>query len=150
MELNLILAYLGVFAMVGISGIGSAFGLFFTGQATIGAMRKDPTQMGKYIGLSALPASQGLYGFIGFFLAKDLINPEMTFMTSVAILMMGLLVGIVGMASANRQGRILANGIAATADGHNVLASTMVMAAFPELYAILGLLVSILVFSGLA
>lgn len=145
MELNLILAYLGIFMMVGVSGIGSAYGLFYTGQAAIGAMRKDPTQMGKYIGLSALPSSQGLYGFIGYFFAVDKINPEMTFQTAIGILILGLLLGIVGLATANRQGRILANGIAATADGHNVFAVTMVMAVFPELYAILALLVSILV-----
>lgn len=152
MELNLILAYLGIFAMVGISGIGSAYGLFFTGQAVIGAMRKDPTQMGKYIGLSALPSSQGLYGFIGFFLINQagLIKAGMSFQTAVAILVLGLLLGLVGMASANRQGRILANGIAATADGHDVTASTMVMAVFPELYAILALLVSIIVIGTLS
>ena len=145
MELNLILAYLGIFMMVGVSGIGSAYGLFYTGQAVIGAMRKDPTQMGKYIGLSALPSSQGLYGFIGYFFAVSKITPEMTFQTEIGILILGLLLGIVGVASANRQGRILANGIAATADGHDVFAATMVMAVFPELYSILSLLVSILV-----
>ena len=108
-------------------------------------MRKDPTQMGKYIGLSALPSSQGLYGFIGYFFAVSKVTPEMTFQTAIGILILGLLLGIVGVASANRQGRILANGIAATADGHNVFAATMVMAVFPELYSILALLVSILV-----
>ena len=102
MELNLILAYLGIFMMVGVSGIGSAYGLFYTGQAVIGAMRKDPTQMGKYIGLSALPSSQGLYGFIGYFFAVSKITPEMTFQTAIGILILGLLLGIVGVASANR------------------------------------------------
>lgn len=149
MELNLILAYLGIIFMVGLSGIGSTIGLYYCGQAVTGAMRKDPTQMGKYIGLSALPSSQGLYGFVAYFFAINLVTPEINFMTSIAILLMGLLIGVMGIASATKQGKILAGGIAATADGHEVFASTMVMAVFPELYAILALLVNILVFSAL-
>ncbi len=150
MDLNFILAYLGIAAMVGISGIGSAFGLYYTGQAVVGAMRKDPTQMGKYIGLSALPSSQGIYGFIGYFLGKNLITPDMTFQMAIALLALGLLLGIVCLFTAIRQGKVLASGIAATADGHNVFASTMVMAAFPEFYAILAVLVTILTILSLS
>jgi F0F1-type ATP synthase membrane subunit c/vacuolar-type H+-ATPase subunit K len=40
---------------------------------------------------------------------------------------------------------VWANGIAAIGSGHNVFGATMVMAVFPELYAILGLLVLILI-----
>lgn len=149
MELNLVLAYLGIFSMVGLAGIGSTIGLFYCGQAVTGAMKKDPTQMGKYIGLSALPSSQGLYGFVAYFFAINLITPEMPFMTAIAILLMGLLMGVMGVITAIKQGKILAGGIAATADGHEVFASTMVMAVFPELYAILALLVNILVFNAL-
>lgn len=150
MELNFTLAYFGIAAMVGISGIGSAYGLYYTGQAVTGAMRKDASQMGKYIGLSALPASQGLYGFIGYFMASPLIKEGITFQTGIAILALGILLGLVALFSAIRQGKILAGGIAATADGHNVFASSMVMAAFPEFYAILALLVTILMVNGLA
>ncbi|MDN4753245.1 ATPase [Porphyromonadaceae bacterium W3.11] len=146
MELNLFLSYLGIALMVGLSGIGSSMGLYNCGQAVVGAMRKDPTQMGKYIGLSALPSSQGLYGFVGYYFAIQLVSPEMSMQSAIAILWCGLLLGAVGWVSADRQSKILANGIAATADGHNVFASTMVMAVFPELYAILALLVNILVF----
>ncbi|MDO5035440.1 MAG: ATPase [Porphyromonas sp.] len=146
MELNLFLAYAGILLMVGLSGYGSAKGLTACGRTVVGAMRKDPSRMGQYIGLSALPSSQGLYGFIGYFLASPLIGPEMSFQVAVAILLCGLLLGIVGLGTAILQSKILSNGIAATADGHNVFASTMVMAVFPELYAILALLVAIMTF----
>lgn len=146
MELNLLLSYTGLALMVGLSGIGSSVGLTNCGKAVVGAMRKDPTQMGKYIGLSALPSSQGLYGFIAYFIANSLIGPDMSIQVAIAILLCGLLMGVVGWVTAVKQSQILANGIAATADGHNVFASTMVMAVFPELYAILALLVNILVY----
>lgn len=146
MELNLLLSYTGIAIMVGLSGIGSSVALTNCGKAVVGAMRKDPTQMGKYIGLSALPSSQGLYGFIAYFLANGLISPEMSMQVAIAILLCGILMGVVGFATAIKQAEILANGIAATADGHNVFAPAMVMAVFPELYAILALLVNILVY----
>ena len=57
-----LLAYVGVALMVGLSGIGSAFGLTICGNAVVGAMKKAPEKMGTYIALSALPGSQGLYG----------------------------------------------------------------------------------------
>lgn len=100
MELNLLLAYTGIALMVGLSGIGSARGLTICGQTVVGAMRKDPTRMGQYIGLSALPSSQGLYGFIGFYLAQPLISPDMSFQVAIALLLTGILLGAVGMATA--------------------------------------------------
>ena len=44
-----------------------------------------------------------------------------------------------------RQAEVCANGIAGVGAGHNVFGATMVMAVFPELYAILALLVVILI-----
>lgn len=66
----ILLAYLGVALMVALSGIGSAYGVTICGNAAVGALKKNPTASGQYIGLSALPSSQGLYGFVGYFLIK--------------------------------------------------------------------------------
>ncbi len=148
MQTTLFLAYLGIALMVTLTGFGSIIGLTICGKTVVGAMKKDPTKMGQYIGLSALPSSQGLYGFVGFYFANALVSPEMSFQVAVAILLCGVTLGLVGFYSAVRQGHVLANGIAATADGHNVVASTMVMAVFPELYAILGLLVTLMIILG--
>ena len=62
----ILLAYLGVALMVALSGIGSAYGVTICGNAAVGALKKNPTASGQYIGLSALPSSQGLYGFVGY------------------------------------------------------------------------------------
>ena len=50
-----------------------------------------------------------------------------------------------GAYSAIRQAQVCANGIQAIGNGENVFSATMVMAVFPELYAILALLVTILI-----
>ena len=68
--MNELIAYGGVALMVILTGIGSSIGVTIAGNATIGSMKKNPDALGQYIGLSALPSSQGLYGFVGFFMAN--------------------------------------------------------------------------------
>ncbi|GAB6395611.1 MAG: V-type ATP synthase subunit K [Bacteroidales bacterium] len=143
--MEILLAYIGIAIMTGGTFVGSALGVTITGSAVVGAMKKNPDAFGTYIALSALPSSQGLYGFVGYFMVKGFLVDSITQLQSVAILCMGIMMGVAGLYSSVRQGQVCANGIAATAAGHNVFAATMVMAVFPELYAILSLLVTILV-----
>lgn len=74
----IILAYFGVALMVGLAGIGSAFGTTIAGNAAFGAMKKNSSAFGTYMVLAAMPGSQGLYGFVGYFLVKDLLIPEIS------------------------------------------------------------------------
>lgn len=139
--------------MVILTGVGSAIGVTITGNATVGSMKKNPDALGQYIGLSALPSSQGLYGFVVFFFAnaliKDLIKAEVLNSGAAwAIFAASISLGVVGLYSAIRQAQVCANGIKGIGAGNNLFGSTMVMAVFPELYAILGLLVSILTFGS--
>lgn len=145
----IVLAYLGIALMVGLSGTGSAYGVTISGSAAVGALKKNPDATGSYIALSALPSSQGLYGFVGFFLLSPLLTADITMFTAAAVFGAGLGLGLVALFSAIRQGHVCANGIAAIGSGHNVFGTTMVLAVFPELYAILGLLVLILISIGL-
>ena len=149
--MNELIAYGGVALMVILTGIGSSIGVTIAGNATIGSMKKNPDALGQYIGLSALPSSQGLYGFVGFFMANTLIK-DLIYKSALgagaawAIFAAGLSLGIVGLYSAIRQSQVCANGIKGIGAGNNLFGATMVMAVFPELYAILALLVSILTF----
>jgi V/A-type H+-transporting ATPase subunit K len=108
-------------------------------------MKKNPNALGTYIGLSALPSSQGLYGFVGYIMLADFLVEGITMLQSCAILCSGIMMGVSGIYSSIRQAQVCANGITAVGAGHNVFAATMVMAVFPELYAILSLLVVIMV-----
>lgn len=137
--------------MVALTGIGSAIGVTICGNATVGAMKKNPDAMGSYIALSALPSSQGLYGFVGFFMALGLVQQlgaSLNIIAAWAIFGAGLTLGVVGLLSAIRQAQVCANGIKTIGGGDNVFGATMVMAVFPELYAILALLVAILIFGA--
>jgi len=141
----IVLAYLGIALMIGLSGTGSAYGVTIAGNATIGALKKNPSASGSYIGLTALPSSQGLYGFVGYFLLGKFLSPEISWFVAAAVFGAGLGLGLVAFFSAIRQAQVCANGIAAIGSGYNVFGTTMILAVFPELYAILGLLVLILI-----
>ena len=141
----ILLAYVGIACMVGMSGIGSAYGLTICGNTVLGAMKKAPEKLGTYIALSALPSSQGLYGFIGYMFVSSYLIPTISWINASGIFGAGLLMGFANLLSGIRQGQVCANGVAATAAGHNVFAATMVMAVFPEFYAILSLVVTILI-----
>ena len=142
-----LLAYIGVALAVGLSGIGSAYGVTICGNAAIGAFKKNPSASGSYIGLAALPSSQGLYGFVGFFILNPLVTADISMFAACAVLGAGLALGAVALFSAIRQAKVCANGIGG---GHNAFGTTMVLAVFPELYAILGLLVLILIAGSIA
>ncbi len=153
MEANaaIILAYTGLALMVLLSGVGSAIGTVMGGNATVGAMKKRDDAFGNYMLLSALPGTQGLYGFGGFFIinSKGIIGPEMSMTQALAILAAGLILGVVALISAIRQGQVCANGIAAIGNGHNVFGNTMILAVFPELYAIIAFATTFLISQSL-
>jgi len=58
--------------------------------------------------------------------------------------------GLVGLLSAIRQGQVCANGIAAIGQGHDVFGNTLILAVFPELYAIVALAGVFLIGSAIA
>ena len=127
--------------MLGLAGIGSCYGTTIAGNAAVGALKKDPSKSAGYMILSALPSTQGLYGFIAF-----LMSMTKDFATDGPLMLgVGLGVGLVCLFSAIRQGQICANGIAAMAQGHDVSTNTMIYAAFPEFYAILALVAVLMV-----
>ncbi|HPX99348.1 MAG TPA: V-type ATP synthase subunit K [Bacteroidaceae bacterium] len=138
---NLVLAYVGVALMIGLSGIGSSYGVTITGNAAIGALKKVD-KFGNFIVLTALPGTQGLYGFAGYFIFANMagvLTPDITAFQAAAVFGGGLALGLVGLFSAIRQGEVCANGIHGIAQGHDVFAKTLILAVFPELYAIVSL-----------
>jgi V/A-type H+-transporting ATPase subunit K len=141
----IILAYIGVGLMIGLAGIGSAFGVSIGGNASLGALKKNPDAFGNFLVLSALPGTQGLYGFMGYFILQGFLTPEITLAQAAAIFGAGLALGFVALLSAIKQGQVCANGIAAIGAGHNVFGNTLILAVFPELYAIIAFAATFLI-----
>lgn len=145
---NLFVAYLGIAIMLGLSGIGSAYGVTIVGNTVIGALKKNDSAFGSYLVLTALPGTQGLYGFAGYFMFQSIFNlltPSITLIQSMAILGAGIQMGLVALFSAIRQGQVCANGVVAIGQGYNVFGNTMILGVFPELYAIISLAATFLI-----
>ena len=129
MTTAIILGYIGVALMVGLSGAASCIGTSIAGQASVGAMKKNGGAFGSYMILSAIPGSQGLYGFVSYFIIKGFLTESITMLQGAAIFGAGLLTGFVCLFSAYYQARICANGIAAIGNGHDVMGKTLILAA---------------------
>ncbi|MCQ2324052.1 MAG: ATPase [Paludibacteraceae bacterium] len=135
-----LLGYLGLGLMLGLAGVGSAYGTTIAANAAEGALKKNKEKSSAYMILSALPATQGLYGFVAFLMLRGLVatNPMLLFG-------IGLGTGIVFLLSAIRQGQVAANGISSIAAGNDVLTNTMIYCALPEFYAILALVGALMI-----
>jgi V/A-type H+-transporting ATPase subunit K len=145
----IILAYIGVGLMIGLAGIGSAYGVSIGGNASLGALKKNPDAFGNFLVLSALPGTQGLYGFMGYFILQGFLTPEITLAQAAAIFGAGLALGFVALLSAIKQGQVCANGIASIGAGHDVFGNTLILAVFPELYAIIAFAATFLISASL-
>ena len=129
--------------MLTLSCIGSAIGVTMGGNTTVAGLKKKPEIFGKSMLLCVLPSTQGLYGFAGFFLmlsrlgAMEDASQVLTMNQGLAMAAAGLALGFVGLWSAIKQASLVSNGINEMSNGHDVFSRTMILAVFPELYAIL-------------
>ncbi|RKZ05654.1 V-type ATP synthase subunit K, partial [Candidatus Fermentibacteria bacterium] len=68
---------MGIALACALAGIGSAVGVGIAAQASTGVMSVDPGKFGKLLLLSALPGTQGIYGFVIAFLLLGKVTPGM-------------------------------------------------------------------------
>ena len=99
----------------------------------------------------AIRSYYGLYGFAGFFVMNLKLSTlgTVTMLHGAAFLGAGLALGLVALYSAIQQGSITANGIAGISSGYDVFGKTMILAVFPELYAIVAFAVTFLISNSL-
>lgn len=155
MSLGLTLAILGGALAVFLAGIGSAIGVGLAGQAASGVMSEDPTKFGSMLLLSALPGTQGIYGFLSGFLVilkLGLIGGTAlapTVQQGLQIMFACFPVAFAGLVSGIHQGKVCAAGIYMVAKQPKEMTKPMVLAALVETYAVLGLLATVLILNGI-
>jgi len=155
MTFGLALALLGAGLAVGLAGVGSSIGIGYAGQAATGAMTEDPENFGRYLILTALPGTQGIYGFIAAFLLIMKVNlltgspPALTFSEGLNLFFAALPIAMLGFISAIHQGKVCAAGVGLTVKRPADSMKAMVLAVFVEFYAVLGLLVTIFLVNGI-
>ncbi len=154
MDAGLAFAIAGAAIVMTISGIGSAIGVAFAGQAAGGVMTEDPEKFGRMIPLIGIPGTQGFYGFlIGFLvlnklnlLAQDIKVP--TLYQGIQIFAICLAAGSVECISAVWQGKVSVSSIYMVAKKPEEAGKALVLPIFVEIYAILGLAAAFLLLLG--
>lgn len=138
-----------------LAGIGSILGVRTVGQASAGLVSENPDAFGKVLILTALPGSQGIYGFLAAVIIANKVGLlsgapiDITVIQGFQILLATIPVGILGMLSAMFQGRLAAAGVQIVAKKPDAGGKGVILAAIVETYAVLGLLITILLVNGL-
>lgn len=150
-----VIAVIGIALCVLMCGLGSAIGLYKTSSAAAGVAGEDPKKFGGILTmLMLLPATQGLYGFVIAIMASNelavLFNAAAaTTAHGWAIFGACLPMALTGFISAFFQGKAAVNGIYAAGKQGSVGFKIVMGPAMIELYALLGLVISIMVLMAL-
>lgn len=132
MDFNMV----GPVLALSLSAMGSVIGCYIAGAASHAVMSRVEEGHGKYIGMSAAPASQSIYGFILMLLmSKAILDGTFSPVSGIA---MGLFSGMAIGLSAIYQGKVCATGI---------LASSKQPAIFGKCFAAVGIIESFALFT---
>ena len=145
MELGALYVYLGVTIAVLFSGFGSAYGVGTAGKVSAGVVTEDPKKFGQTLILTALPGTQGIYGFvIGMLMVFKLTAAAgpIPIETGLQFLVAGVPIGLVGCLSAILQGKVAAAGVGIVAKRPEEASKGIVYAGLVETYAILAFIIS--------
>lgn len=128
---------------LGLSCLGSSIGCGIAGMASHGVMSRVEEGHGKFIGMSAAPSSQSIYGFILMLLMKGYIQEgQLSPLSAIAI---GLSSGLAIMFSAIYQGRCAASGIQASARQPMIFGKCFAAIGIVESFALFAFVFAILI-----
>ena len=146
------LGLLGAALAAALACAGSGLGTGYAGQACAGLISEDPSKFGKAMILQVIPGTQGLYGFVVWFLANNAIvsaGAGMDVATGMKYFAACMPIAIGGLISAAAQGKVAAASINILAKKPDDWAKGMVFCITVEFYAILCLLASIMMLTAI-
>jgi len=147
---------IGCMLAVAIAGISSAIGLALAGSSAVAVTAEKPELFGRTLVLQVLPMTQSVYGLLTAILLMmgagllggtarvDLTNASL----GLGAIWIGLAVGLTGVSAIN-QGMVASASISAVGRNPEVAARGIIFTVMPETIAIFGLLVAILLMTGL-
>jgi len=151
---NKTLIILGCALAIGIAGIASAIGLGIAGSSAVAVTAENPSLFGKCLVLQVLPMTQSVYGLLTAILlmmGAGLLGgggETISALKGMGAIWIGLAVGLTGISAVN-QGMVASSSISATGRNPDVAARGIIYTVMPETIAIFGLLVGILLMTGL-
>ncbi len=144
-EFVVALGWMGIYAPMALGAIGSIYGCAIAGQAAIGAMLETEGGYGRYVGISAMPSSQVIYGIVVMFT----LNREVTAATGAATFGIGVLAGLALLYSGLLQGRACASAINAAKAKPEIFGLSLAPAAIVEGFAVFAFIFALVLSGGI-
>jgi V/A-type H+-transporting ATPase subunit K len=126
------LGWAGMFAPLALGAVGSAVGCSRAGQAACGALLDTESGHGRFIGLSAMPSSQTIYGIVVMLTLQRPVTVE----TAPGLFGIGLLTGLALLISSAYQGSALAAAISVSKSKSEIFGLSIAPAAIVEGFAV--------------
>lgn len=140
-------ALIGAALAVGCCCTGSAFGVFHVQRASCGIIAEKPEKYSKTLILQLIPSSSALYGFIvAFLVLVKAVLGSSAYTINEGLMVLGgcLAVAIAGSTAAIAQGKVCASAVVMVGKRDDAIGRAITMAVFTELFALFGLIISIL------
>lgn len=133
---------IGPALVLGFATLGSAIGCGIAGMASHGVMARVDENHGKFIGMSALPSSQAIYGFVLMILMKQAIIAKT--LSALSAIGIGASIGFAIMISAIYQGMCAATGIQASAKQPSVYGKCLAALGIVESFSLFAFVFALL------
>jgi len=151
MDYGFALALSGAVLAALLAGIGSALGISTAARTASGVLSEKPERYGQLFIMVVLPGTQGFYGFLAAFMVMLNLNffgegatVDMTPTLGLQVFAACMPIAFAGLISAIHQGRVCASGVLMAAKKPEMaFKAGVVYAVMVEIYAVLGLLVTI-------
>jgi len=144
-NLMMALGWAGMYGVMALGAVGSIVGCAIAGQAAIGAMVDTESGHGRFIGVSAMPSSQVIYGIVVMFSLQREVTPN----TAPALFGIGVMAGLALMVSAIRQGQACASAIHAAKTKPEIFGLALAPAAIVEGFAVFAFVFALVVSGGI-
>ena len=141
----LIFGWVGLYAPMALGAVGSIIGCAVAGQAAIGAMLDTDSGYGRYVGVSAMPSSQVIYGIVVMFT----LNRPVTLEVAPGLFGIGVLSGLALMFSAIYQGQCCASAIQASKAKPEIFGLSVAPAAIVEGFAVFAFIFALVISSNI-
>jgi V/A-type H+/Na+-transporting ATPase subunit K len=137
------LGTIGPGIVLGLGCLGSAIGCTIAGMASHGVMTHVEEGHGKFIGLSAAPSSQSIYGFVLMILMSNkIVAGTLDPFVGIGI---AIPVGLAIMTSAIYQGKCAATAIQASAKQPSIFGKTCAAIGIVEAFALFAFVFALLI-----
>ncbi len=144
-DLVIALGWAGLYAPVALGAAGSVIGCATAGQAAIGAMLDTDRGYGRYVGISAMPSSQVIYGIVlTFALDALVVDGKISVDAAPSMFGLGIGAGLALLFSAIYQGQCCASAIVASKAKPEIFGLSLAPAAIVEGFAVFAFIFALL------